>query len=182
MNVSVFRWEQREVPTELGSSKNLSQLNNLLMWSLQSFEHPPLSTRIFTFSPDDGKRSCFQNGVLCWKHMKTSEIHKRGLTPQTSVSVSQLLLWVLYSLWPFKKMTFWTELLPRKQLQLTRVKALLVIINIWDQVHVSTYTVLQFSVLILKYYVSLATNQQCSRICDTTMLLTHFTFPTVLLG
>jgi hypothetical protein len=224
------------------------------MWSLRSFEHPPMSTHIWTFSPDDRQRSCFQNGVLCWEHMKTDKIHKCSITPHTSVSISQLLLWVLYDLWPFKKMTFWTELLPSKQLQLTKVNALLVIINIWDQVHISTYTVLQLSVLILKYsgpsrvkgfdsqttwnsnkkfeknsvwnsnknfniepwarhctascgscsfnskveqtesqtaswnglcstfegplyYVSLATNQQCSYISDTGMLLTHFTFP-----
>jgi hypothetical protein len=152
------------------------------MWSLQSFEHPPMSTRIFTFSSDDGKRSCFQNGVLCWEHMKTDKIYKCGITPHISVSVSQLLLQVLCSLWPFKKKTFWTKLLPSKQLQLTMGNALLFIINIWVQVHISTYTVLQLSVLILKYYVSLATNQQCSYICDTGMLLTHFTFPTVLLG
>lgn len=181
MNVSVFRWEHREVPTELGSSKNLPQLDNLRMWSLQSFEHPPISTQIFTFSPDDEKRSCLQNGVLCWERIKTNTIYKCGTAPHTSVSATQLLLQVSYGLWPFKKMTFWTELLPSKQLQLIRVKALLVIINTWDQVHISTYTVLQLSVLILKYYVSLATNQQCSYICDTGMLLTHFTFPTVLL-
>ena len=152
------------------------------MWFLQSFEHPYMSTCIFTFSPDDGKRSCFQNSVLCWEHMRTDKIHKCGITPHISVLVPQLLLWVLCGLWPFKKMTFWTELLTSKQLQLTKVKALLVIITMWDQVHISTYTVLQLSILILKYYVSLATNQQCSYICDKGLLLTHFTFPTVLLG
>ena len=182
MNVSVFRWDHREVPTELGSSKKLITTGQpayvvpTVFWTpTNEYTHFHFFTRWWKKIPFPkwcvvlGTYENTQNSSM-WHNTTYISFYITASAPSP--------LWFV----ALQEDDLWTKLLPSKQLQLTKVKALLFIINIWDQVHISTYTVLQLSVLILKYCVCLATNQQCSYICDTGMLLTYFTFPTVLLG
>jgi hypothetical protein len=122
MNVLVFRWEKQG---GAGFIKKTNHNWTTCLYGPYSLLNTHQWVHTFSLFHQMTEKDPVSKLVCRVGNVKTDKINKCGKTPHTSVSVSQLLLWMLYGLWPFKKMTFWTELSPSKQLQLTQVKALL---------------------------------------------------------
>ena len=150
MNVMVFRWEHRVVHNDLGSSKKWITTRQPAYVVPAVFWTPTNEYKSFHFFTRWREKILFPKWYVVlgtYENRQNSQMwHNTTYISFRITASAPSALWFV----TLKKMTFWTELLPSKQLQLTKIKALLVIINILDQVHISTYTIFQLSVLILK--------------------------------